>query len=200
MYGSTKRSDDLHFYMHDGLDTFRFELAGRLSAESARELEQAWRTAASMIGERRVIIDLSGVTGIDPNARELLRRWASEGAQLAVVNHRAAARLQPITDWPLAVLTSVSVPRTYPLARAALWCAAFLTFLSPTNAATLKQDTVEAWEDYIQNANVQIQGRVKPGQHFLCMDESGERAARVRRGEVAVWTARASTPQVIPQG
>jgi len=200
MYDSTGRSKDLCYYMHDGPDAFRFELTGRLSRDAARDLEQAWRTAASMIGQRRVIIDLSGLTGIGRDGHELLDKWAGEGAQLAVVNHRAATRLQPMIDRPVTVLTAAAVATTRPLARAALWCAAFLTFASPTNAATLKQETVNVWENYIQNANVQIQDRLKPGRHFLCMDESGGRAAKVRNGEVVVWAAGASSPREIPSG
>jgi hypothetical protein len=200
MYYSTGRSNDLCYYMHDGPDAFRFELTGRLSEDAARDLERAWRTAASTIGKRRVIIDLSGLTGISRDGHELLDRWAGEGAQLAVVNHRAATRLQPMIDRPVTVLTAAAVHTTGPLARAALWCAVFLTFASPTNAATLKQETVNVWEDYIQNANVQIQDRVKPGRHFLCMDESGGRAAKVRKGEVVVWAAGASSPREIPSG
>jgi hypothetical protein len=153
MYDSTGRSDDLCYYMHDGPDAFRFELTGRLSQDAARDLEQAWCTAASTIGKRRVIIDLSGLTGIDRNGHELLDRWAGAGAQLAVVNPRAAARLQPMIDRPVTVLTAATVPTTRLLTRTALWCAASLTFLSPTNAATLKQETVNGWEDYIQNAS-----------------------------------------------
>jgi hypothetical protein len=200
MYYSTGRSNDLCYYMHDGPDAFRFELTGRLSEDAARDLEQAWRTAASTIGKRRVIIDLSGLTGIGRDGHELLDRWAGEGAQLAVVNHRAAARLQPMIDRPVTVLTAAAVPTSGPVARAALWCAVFLTLVSPTNAATLRQETVNVWEDYVQNANVQIQDRVKPGRHFLCVDESGGRAAKVRKGEVVVWAAGASSPREIPSG
>jgi hypothetical protein len=200
MYDSTGRSDDLRYYMHDGPDVFRFELAGRLSGDAARDLEQAWSTAASTICKRRVIIDLSGLTGMGRNGHELLARWSGAGAQLAVVSHRAAARVQPLIDRRVTVLTDAGVSTTGPLARAILWCAAFLTFLSPTNAATLKQETIDVWENYIQNVNAQIQSRAKPGRHFLCMDESADRAAKVRKGEVVVWAAGASNPREIPSG
>ena len=76
MYNSTGRSGGLRYYMHDGPDAFRFELTGRLSKDAARDLEQAWRTAESTIGKRLVIIDLSGLTGIDRHGHELLDRWA----------------------------------------------------------------------------------------------------------------------------
>ena len=71
MYNSTRRNGDLCYYMHDGTDAFRFELTGRLSEDAARDLEPAWSTAASTIGKRRVIIDLSGVTVIGRNGHAL---------------------------------------------------------------------------------------------------------------------------------
>ena len=187
-------------YMHDGVDELRFELTGRLSEDAARGLEQAWSTAASTIGKRRVIIDLSRVTEIDRSGHERLGKWSAEGAQLAVVNHRAAARLQPMIDRPVTVLTVTAVPASGILARVALWCTAFLTFLSPGNAATLKQETVNVWQDYIQNVHAQIQDRVKPGRHFFCMDDSDGRAAKVRGGEAVVWAASTNSPQEIPSG
>jgi len=55
-------ASDFRYYMHDGSAAFSFELAGRLSDEGARELQQTWQTASSMIGNRSLIVDLSYVT------------------------------------------------------------------------------------------------------------------------------------------
>ncbi len=57
--------DDFSYYLHDGSHAFRFQLRGRLSLETVRDLEQAWRTASSTIGERQVVFDISGLTTID---------------------------------------------------------------------------------------------------------------------------------------
>ena len=79
---SIEGTRDFLYYMHDGSTAFSFELAGRLSDEGVRELQQTWRTGSSMIGERSLIVDLSYVTGVD--AAGQIR--AGEGA--APVDHR----------------------------------------------------------------------------------------------------------------
>ncbi len=88
MTGNARR-DDLHYYLHDGSDALRFQLAGKLSEDAAGDLEQAWRTASSVIGERRVIFDLSGLTDIDASGQELLNKWKRQGALLAAISHQA---------------------------------------------------------------------------------------------------------------
>jgi anti-anti-sigma regulatory factor len=88
---------DFRYYMHDGTTAFSFELAGRLSDEGARELQQAWRTASSVIGDRSLIVDLSYVTGIDVAGQNLLRGWHDRGAQLVAKSPEARARVQSIT-------------------------------------------------------------------------------------------------------
>jgi ABC-type transporter Mla MlaB component len=100
--------DDLRYYMHDGSDAFRFQLAGRLSKDAARDLEQAWRTALSVIGKKRVIFDLSDLTNIDASGQELLSRWNCQGALLGAISHQARARLQLMTDQPVADLASAT--------------------------------------------------------------------------------------------
>ena len=76
------KSQTLQYYMHDGPSAFRFELAGNLNNEAARDLDQAWRTASSMIGDRALVIDMTFVTGAEKEGRSLLARWYAEGAQL----------------------------------------------------------------------------------------------------------------------
>ena len=89
--------DAFRYYMHDGATAFSFELAGRLSDNNARELQSAWRTASSVIGDRSLIVDLSYVTGIDVAGQELLRGWHDRGAQLVAQSPQARALVQSIT-------------------------------------------------------------------------------------------------------
>jgi hypothetical protein len=84
------------YYMHDGSTAFSFELAGDLSDEGARELEQAWRTATSVIGEKELLIDLSYVTGFDEAGHELLNKWHAHGARLVVISRGETT--SPIDD------------------------------------------------------------------------------------------------------
>src|ERR1700704_1993607 len=76
------KSQTLQYYMHDGPSAFRFELAGDLNNEGARDLDQAWRTASSVIGDRALVVDMTFVTDAGKDGRSLLARWYAAGAQL----------------------------------------------------------------------------------------------------------------------
>jgi len=64
-------------------------LHGRLAGPWLDELESQWRRTHRAAGERRVVVDLSGVTGIDGAARYLLqlmrlRNVSLVGAPIAI--------------------------------------------------------------------------------------------------------------------
>ena len=87
--------------MHDGPTAFRFELAGNLNHEDARRLDQAWRTASSVIGHRRLIVDMTFVTGVDAQGRALITRWHRGGAQLIDKSKASLAFAESILGKPL---------------------------------------------------------------------------------------------------
>jgi len=72
----------LQFYMHDGPTALRLELAGNLNDEGVRRLGEDWRTASSVNGDRRLIVDMTFVTGVDEAGRTLIARWNRDGAHL----------------------------------------------------------------------------------------------------------------------
>ena len=104
---------DFRYYMHDGTTAFSFELAGRLSDEDARELEQTWRTASSMIGDRSLIVDLSYVTGIDVAGQKLLRGWHDRGAQLVAKSSEARVLVQSITGQSVGEISAAARHSTW---------------------------------------------------------------------------------------
>ena len=64
-------------------------LHGRLAGPWLDELESQWRRTHAAAGDRRVVVDLSGVTGIDGAARYLLqlmriRNVSLVGAPIAI--------------------------------------------------------------------------------------------------------------------
>jgi STAS domain-containing protein len=59
-----------------------FELAGRLAGPWVKEFELSWRSAASTQRIYPVRVDLSSVTFIDEEGKELLGRMYQEGAEL----------------------------------------------------------------------------------------------------------------------
>ena len=97
------KSQTLQYYMHDGPSAFRFELAGDLSNEAARELDQAWRMASSMVGDRALVVDMTFVTGAGRDGRSLLARWYAEGAQLIARSKVSRTLAEAIVGAPLPV-------------------------------------------------------------------------------------------------
>lgn len=83
-----------------------------------------------------------------------------------------------------------------------VWGLALIISLSAPNAgaATLKPETVEAWEDYLRTADARIRGRISPGAPFLWVDEIPSRASRVRNGRIVVSPAGPHIPMKISSG
>jgi hypothetical protein len=78
---------------------------------------------------------------------------------------------------------------------------AVLAFNWPVaQAADLKQETVQAWEDYLQSAIVRIQQRLQPDAVFLWMDEAPDRIEKVRKGQIVVAPAQPHIPRKVPSG
>jgi len=59
-----------------------FELEGKLGGPWVKELELSWRSAAGTQHIYPVHVDLSSVTFIDTDGKELLARMYQEGAKL----------------------------------------------------------------------------------------------------------------------
>jgi hypothetical protein len=130
----------LAYYIHDGPAVFRFQLSGEVAGAAVRDLEQTWRTASSAFGGRRLVVDLSSVTGIDHAGREMLDKWQGEGACIVVSSAAAKDRIESMTDVPVTLLGLSPKPYTWPLFRVApRWMAAFLVLLYPATGATVSQ-------------------------------------------------------------
>jgi len=85
------------------------------------------------------------------------------------------------------------------LAGALLWLV-MVGFTIPINAATLKSETVAAWDDYLQTVNGNFQDRLRPGGSFLGTLENPEQAAKIRGGEIIVEPASGQNPKKAPGG
>lgn len=76
-----RTADEWGYRIHDGAAQFRFELHGALASGDVAELDQCWRTAASTIAGKALVVDLTSVTAIDESGRQLLNRWRQAGAE-----------------------------------------------------------------------------------------------------------------------
>jgi len=201
------KSQTLQYYMHDGPSAFRFELAGNLNNEAARDLDQAWRTASSMIGDRALVVDMTFVTGAEGDGRSLLSRWYAGGAQLIARSKASRALAEAIVGGPLPEFASAGNPgavrtwRPFHTSFGALTLR-IASMLLPVraHAANLKAETVAAWDEYVQSVSVTLQDRVRPGGTFLWTYEEPERIAKVHGGEIVVAPAPGPSPRKVPGG
>jgi hypothetical protein len=205
------KNQALQYYMHDGSTAFRFELAGNLNNEGAHKLDQAWRTASSVIGDRRLIVDMTFVTCVDAQGRALIARWHREGAQLIANSIASRALAESVLGEPLPALpanpgTAVSDRTWMPFRGSFLLrvltvlVLASIPFPVAADGATLRSETVTSWNDYLQTVNANLQDRVRPGGSFLWTFENAERAAKVRGREIVVVPASSQNPSKVPGG
>ena len=205
------KSQTLQYYMHDGPSAFRFELAGEIDNEGARELEQAWRTASAVIGDRALVIDMTFVTSVEKDAHSLLARWHAEGAHLIARTKASREIAEAIVGEPLSQIAANGNNRrertwlpfhafyAAPKLGVVLLLAAAL-FPVEVHAAHLKAETTAAWDDYVQTVTASLQDRVRPGGSFLWTYENPDRIANVHNGEIVVAPAPGSSPLRVPGG
>lgn len=202
----------IKYYIHDGPASFRFELAGVLEKEGARRLVQDWRTASSMMSGRVLVIDMTFVTGVDEHGHALIARWHGEGARLIANSKVSRALAQSILGEALP--EQLRNTETAPLSKRAwlpfrgwfvsravpLVLLAAMLFPSKATAATLKPETVAAWDSYLQTADTDLADRIRPGGRFLWTMDDSERASKVQSGEIVVAPAPGQNPRKVPGG
>lgn len=75
-----------------------------------------------------------------------------------------------------------------------------LRFYPPSDAATLKPETKEAWDAYLQEANAAMQARLLPGAHFLWLDDEPSRAEDIRTKGPYIAPVGPHIPKKVPSG
>jgi hypothetical protein len=68
------------------------------------------------------------------------------------------------------------------------------------SAATLKPETKEAWDEYLQSAFAAMQARLQPGAHFLWLDDEPERAEHIRARGPYIEPMSRDIPRKVPHG
>jgi hypothetical protein len=68
------------------------------------------------------------------------------------------------------------------------------------HAGELKQETLKSWDDYIKDANAQLDHRVGGSGSFLWVDEDPDRGKKVRAGKIIVSPAGPHIPASVPSG
>ena len=204
------KTQALQYYMHDGPSTFRFELSGELDYEGACRLDRDRRTASSTLGGRRLVVDITFLTGVDEAGRDLLAAWHRRGAHF-VANSENAQELatsilgESLRELPAGPRAEEASNRTWTAFRTSVLGAlalllGALALATGIRGATLKSETVEGWNDYLKTADAGLQDRVRAGGAFLWTFEDAGRAARVQSGEIVVGPAPGQNPRRVPGG
>ncbi len=68
------------YYIHDGTASCRLQLIGQLTDANLPELSGCWRTARTILGNRTLILDLTGLNSVDDAGKQWLASMSQEGA------------------------------------------------------------------------------------------------------------------------
>lgn len=196
-------SDDFDLYIHDRPTSFHLEIEGSLCGIAARQVEQAWCTASSTLGNRALVVAVGDVSSIDPFGRALLRKLRDAGAQFVAGSPLAKTLIGSIVGQP--VISAMRVNRCAGWNRFRAYALPMiplitLCFPATMNAASLAPATSKAWEEYIESESMRMEQRLSPGRTFLWVDEVPDRLARVRAGEVVVSPIGPQNPKRVPSG
>src|SRR5438445_10503519 len=63
-----------------------------------------------------------------------------------------------------------------------------------SNASELKQETLNAWDNYLQTANLRMHRNLGTGDPFLWIEEEPSRSQRVRQGELLISPVEEGSP------
>ena len=74
------RSSRLKYYIHDSGDVFRFQLTGELTELDISELNGCWRTAKTILGTRKLVLDVSGLRAVDEMGSRWIASMVADGA------------------------------------------------------------------------------------------------------------------------
>ena len=87
----------LRITLHDRPETLTFQVEGRLVCEWAKELEHFWKSAAHALGNRALVIDLTGILFIDEEGKRVLTRLFHEGAAFRTSGTMTGSIISEIT-------------------------------------------------------------------------------------------------------
>src|SRR5712692_7835634 len=91
----------LDYYIHDEADALRLQIEGDLAGPDVVSLEQAWKTAKSVLDGRKLVIDLVSACEADEYGRDLLVGWYRVGARMVARSSESRAFVEGIVGAPV---------------------------------------------------------------------------------------------------
>ena len=68
-------------YIHDEAARLRLRITGDLDEQATKELASCWTTAASVVGSRTIVLDLTALTSAHEAGRRFLETLHQEGVE-----------------------------------------------------------------------------------------------------------------------
>ena len=91
-------SSNFKYYIHDSVGACRLQLLGQLGESDVVELSSCWETARTILGGRRLVLDVREVTSIDDTGKKWLAQMMQDGAAClpeSFFKDAIAGRIQP---------------------------------------------------------------------------------------------------------
>jgi anti-anti-sigma regulatory factor len=88
----------LRITVHDKPQTLTFQLEGKLSAPSLRELEDCWKSTLAQPHKPNLCIDLADVTFIDDAGKACLAAMQRQGAEFVAADCATNALVAEISE------------------------------------------------------------------------------------------------------
>jgi hypothetical protein len=86
--------------IRDWADEFRIEIIGRFAGSSTTEAANEWQRALGEASARRVIVDITRLSGYDTAGRQLLAHMHNHGTTIAAGTPLSLVFLHEITHTP----------------------------------------------------------------------------------------------------
>jgi hypothetical protein len=87
------------YYIHDSVGACRLQLLGQLNESEVAELSSCWETARTILGSRRLLLDVREVTSIDDSGKKWLAQMMQDGAAClpeSFLKDAIAGKVQPL--------------------------------------------------------------------------------------------------------
>jgi hypothetical protein len=88
------------YKIRDRADEYRIEIIGRFAGSAVQEVQQCWEDALREATTRRLILDLSRLSGYDHNGRKVLAAMYHHGTEMAARTPSSLVFLNEIANTP----------------------------------------------------------------------------------------------------
>jgi len=86
-------------YIHDEAARLRLRVTGDLDELAAKELASCWTTASSVLGSRKIVVDLTSLAEACESGRHLLGALHKEGVEFLTKSEYQTELVRGVAAW-----------------------------------------------------------------------------------------------------